>query len=397
MSDATSTADHPNDGATDIQVLDEIVAGGWDEVIQRIYTTSQRLLEVAANIREHRKAAMDWPELQEAGLSEVKVDIHVGDLVRMIGGYRPLKRSQVSAIDSQYVSPFDSIRSSFPANDVMLEYMRSLDLSLHLTVDGVELLVKRPGMPNPTFEQIVNLYLEASRISSIASVLETAALEELSDGPVNGYDLHGVGNKMAKVVKRIIPPRCVPEAARLTLPESPNIDQIVAANLLTRFVMEESCVCYEFAADPAFDAADTHLNHGTIRAGEIPHHDPGALCIDNRLHAGKTNTELVIEHTVSLGIPLDFADGMVELAKDEDSEEFRYETDLIKSLFELCDSTSLAMRATRLYLDARFPASEKYNKWARERYHRAIEQLPEYQEFAPKPEAAVFKDPNKLA
>ena len=396
MNDISSTAALAEEKTAYLKELDETVAGGWNNVVQRLQKLSELQLGVAANIHTHRKAAMDWPELREAGLLVTNEDIEADDCVQILAGFRPPKQPGVSLKEPDFASPFDAVRTSFPSNEVSRGYMSSLDRALRLTVDAVAILAKQTGMPSPTFEQMVNMHVELARVNSVASVLHTAASVNLSSGRASDEDVFGVGYKLAGAVNRIIPSRCVPNGGRITLPGAPSIDDIVAANLLDRFVMSQSEVCYEFVTDSTFKAACTNTeNHGTIAAGIEPCHEPKSLCFDNRIDdSGRSNTELVIEHAESLGKPMDFAVTIAEFADSGESNEFKYERDLISTLFEVCDSPSLAMRTANLYLANRFPVSEAFREWARERNRQAMEKLPGYLENAPKPqpESVVFQE-----
>ena len=368
------------------ETIDKIVAGGWDEVIDRVRMTSERLIEIAANINAHRKPAMTIAERRDSGLLDLRVGLLVDDLFNLIRGFRPPKRSTVQIEQPEFTSPFDSVRKEFPSGELLCRHIEAIDLSFFATVDAVEILAERPGMPIPTFEQLVSIFIELVRLKSILTVVETAASEDLSSGSSADIDLFGVGASAAKIVNQIIPPRCVPGEGRVTLPRQPSIDDVIAGYLLETFVLSKSPIYFERQANESFHAADTHAtNHATVGVGSEPFHAPKQLCFDRRaLKQPITNTELVIAHAIEMGTPLDFTDPMERLAAGDRLGEFQFEADMINTFFEVCRSTSLAMGATRLLMKNQFKASDAFMAWREKRSMKYLTSLPEYQKHAPR-------------
>lgn len=371
--------------------MDKIVAGGWDTVTARIHTTSARLIELAANISTHRKPAMTMVERRDSGLLGLRLDTHIDDFVNLVSGFRPPKRSDFKLGHPEFVSPFDSVRKKFPSAELLKHHIKAIDEALFVTVDAVEAMSERPGMPVPTFEQLASAYIAMAQLKSIQQVVETAASTNLSSSSPADVDLFGVGASAAAIVNRIVPPRCVPGKGKVTLPGDTSIDHVVAASLLKRFVIDEEHIYFERQVDDTFDAAATHTkNHATVAVGSIHFHAPDQLCFDNRaLDMPTTNTELVIEHAIKLGTPLDFTDGMVRFAEGDKLNEYQFETDMINTFLELCGSTSLAMQAANLLLSNRLEASETFQAWQEKGLREAMANNPEYQKYAPKLEEGL--------
>ena len=118
--------------------IDKIVAGGWDVVNERIRLTSERLIELAANIYAHRKPAMTMPEQRDSGLLSLDLDTHIDDFVNLVSGFRPPKRSGFELNQPEYSSPFDSIRKEFPSSELLRLHIKAIDSALFATVDAVE-------------------------------------------------------------------------------------------------------------------------------------------------------------------------------------------------------------------------------------------------------------------
>ena len=328
---------------------------------------------------------MTIEERRDSGLLDLNLDIHIDDFINLVAGFRPIKRSEFELSHPPFGSPFDSVRNEFPSGQLLSAHIKAIDLALFTTVDAVEVLSKRPGMPVPTFEQLAAAYVEIARRKGILNVLETAISSNLSSGAQTDADLFGVGSALAPTISHMIPPRCVPEQAKITLPESLSIDIAVAAHLLGRFVMERESIYFDSRPDDSFDAASTHTtNHGTVCVGATPFHSPNSFCFDNRaLESATTNTELVIEHATQLGVPLDFTDGMVRLAKGDHANEFQFETEMINTFFGSCGSTTLAMKSTNLLLSNRFKPSEAFRVWREKRVNAVVAKFIGRQEHAP--------------
>jgi hypothetical protein len=367
--------------------VDETVAGSWDAVIKRVQLTSVRMLEIAANIFAHRKPAMDIAMRRNYGLLGINLGIHISDFTYFVSGFRPPKRADFLLIQSKISSPFDSVREKFPSAELLKSHVEAIELALCTTVDAVSVLSERPGMPIPTFDQLATAYIELARLQGLEDAVETAASVNLTGGSHadRNLDLFGVGSVLAPTINRIIPPRCVPGQAKITMPKQATIDDIIAAHLLERFVMEEDYIYVESQTNDLLDAATTHTkNHATLSVGATPFHSPKALCFDNRTfeHA-TTNSELVIEQAVSLGIPMDFTDEMVRFAEGDKAGNFEFEADMINCFFEVCE-TSLAMRAANLLLEQRFETSEAFQDWRRKRIEKRLANNAEYQKFKPR-------------
>ena len=134
----------------------------------------------------------------------------------------------------------------------------------------VEVLVERPGVPVPTFEQLATAYVELARLGAVQDVVDTAASSDHSSSKQTVVDLFGVGTAVAPIVSQIVPLRCVTGTAKITLPKQPGIDHIIAAHRLDSFVMR-GIVYFESKSDDTFDAASTHTeNHGTVAVGANP-------------------------------------------------------------------------------------------------------------------------------
>lgn len=369
--------------ASYVDELDQIIAGGWTAVLDRVRTTSIRLLEIMANIQAHHKPAMELSKLQETGLNRFDLQEHIDDFVRLISQFAPVKRSAEPCAPAKLCPPPPQVRETFPSNDLLHEHLTAIDYGMHITVDAVEIFVERPGMPTPCFDELVSSYIELARLQNLRCAMGVAASEELSSTSYKYGDLFGVGEHLAKTVATIVPLRCVPATGKLSLPKDPNLDQIIATYLLSTCMQSE--VSYEFVED-SFDASQTNTtDHGTIAAGQIPHHDPDSLCFDNRaVESSSSNTELVIEHAKKLDIPMDFTDGLTSISEGEDSGKFRFEIEAIRAIFTSCDTPSLAMAATRLLLDARVPKSEAYRQWASQQFRDWLSQDPEYLRNEPK-------------
>lgn len=365
--------------------VDKIVAGGWDVVNERIRLTSERLIELAANIYVHRKPAMTMLEQRDSGLLSLNLNTHIDDFVKLVSGFRPPKRSVFELNHPEFRLPFDSVRKEFPSGELLKRHIKAIDSALFALVDAVEAIAERPRMPVPTFEQLATGYIEMARLKGIQSAVQTAASADLSSSALSEVDLFGVGPTAAPIISRIIPPRCVPSTSRITLPAEVSIDHVVAGHLLDRFVMSGK-VHFETLADDAFDAALTHIeNHAVVAVGATPFHSPKSLCFDNRaFDQSITNTELVIARAIEQGTPLDFTDGIVRFAQGDNLNEYQFETDIIKAFLEACGSTSQAMQATNLLLTNRFKISETFREWLEKRSREYFESLPEYQKRAPK-------------
>ena len=370
--------------ASYVDELDQIVAGGWTTVLDRVRTTSIRLLEIMANIHTHRKSAMELSKLQETGLMSFNVDEHIDDFVMLITPFTPCDRSAEPCKLAKLCPSPPHVRETFPSDEMLSEHLGAIENALRLTVDAVEIFVERPGMPTPCFDELVSSYIELARLQNLRCAMGAAASEELSSTSYKYGDLFGVGEHLAETVATIVPLRCVPAMGRISLPRGPSLDQIIAAYLLSTCIMRTE-VSYEFV-DDSFDASQTNTtDHGTIAAGQIPHHDPDSLCFDNRaVESSSSNTELVIEHAKKLGIPMDFTDGLTSISVGEDSGKFRFEIEAIRAIFTSCDTPSLAMAATRLLLTARVPKSEAYKNWASQQFRDWLSQDPEYLRNEPK-------------
>ena len=191
---------------------------------------------------------------------------------------------------------------------------------------------------------------------------------------------------MSSIVNRIIPSRCFPGDATITLPRKADIDHVVAANLVARFVTGECSTYFESAADDSFDASSTRIkNHATISAGATPYHCPKSLCFDNRaFEEPKSNTALVIDYLRKLGMPMDFTDGMARFAGGDEACEYQFEADMIETFFEVCDSTSFAMQAAGLLLYSRCRPSKGFYAWREKRNIELAANDPEIQELRQK-------------
>ncbi len=377
--------DPQNEGESHWKDIDKIVAGGWDAVREQIRTTTARLLEVAANICVHRKQAIDLETQREYGILGFGLECHIEDFVNLVRGFRPPKRSRYEFNKPQFESPFDTIRKSFPSRELLSTHMEGIDFAFFDILDAVEVLCERPGMPIPTFEELATFFFELSRLKSVQDVMQTAATSDLSSGTHVGEDFFGVGTTLAPIVSRIVPPRCLPGKAKITLPDESTIDHVIAAYLLDRYILLEHECYFERSSDESFDAASTHTsNHGTISAGAVPFHSPSAYCFDNRaLDQTVTNTELVIEHAIQLGVPMDFTEGLVQLAKADQFGDLQYEADLIGAFLEAGESPTLTMRAVKLLLDSRFETSEAFKAWHKKRVYEFMGNDPEFQKNSP--------------
>jgi hypothetical protein len=353
-----------NEIAPHWEELDKLIADGWPGLLDQIGTVSLRLLEILATIHVHRKPAMSDNELRENGLMGCDFFGDIFDFLGILGGFKPCKSPTTSFVQANFDLTLATARESFPSNELLKEYLKTIEFAFHLTVDAAEILAQRPGMPTPTFEQLVSLYVELGRLKNVAKALTTAASEDLSSSfQPSEEDLFGVGVQLTQVVNRIIPPRCVPNQGKLSLPIDPSRDEVLAAYLLANHVIRSE-VCFEFV-DDSFDASRTNTrNHATIAVGTTPYHAPESLCFDNRaVSPPVTNTQLVIQHAAAQGIPMDFTDGMSTIAAGDENGNFSFETDLIGSIFEACDTPSLAMTAAALFLDLRFSTSEAFNDY----------------------------------
>jgi len=370
---------------------DEIIAGGWDAVADQIRMASVRLVELAANIYVHRKPAMTVQQRRDGGLLNFHLALHIDSFVYLIGGFRPPKSSSFELKQPEFDSPFDSVRDVFPSGELIQGYIRTIDLSLIATADAIEVMSERAGMPIPSFEQLAAIYMELARLESMEEAVKIAAKSELTVSALTDADLFGVGMAAAPIINRIIPPRCVPDKSKITLPMPISLDHATAAHLLERFVIESGPVYFESCTDESFDAAVTHTtNHATVAVGTSPFHSPNQLCFDNRaLEQPTTNTELVVAHAIKLGTPLDFTDGMVRFAQGDKANEYQFESDMTNTFHEVCGSTSLAMKATNLLLRNRFKTSDAFKEWTCNRNTAYIKSLPEYQKYAPKPEQGL--------
>jgi len=386
MTDTTVEPDQAQVVDSNWTEIDKIIAGGWNGVIERIRLTSERLIELAANVYVHRKPAMTIQEQRDSGVLSLRCDTHGEDFVNLTSGFRPPKRSDFQLPLPEFDSPFSLVRKEFPSSALLKHHIEAIDLALHITLDAVEVMTERPGMPVPTFEQLAVGTVEMARLDGIQTVVKTAASADLSSSAPAAIDFFGVGPAAAQIVNRMVPPRCVPSSATITLPRQVSIDHAVAAHLLYRFVMTSCPVYFESQVDDSYDAAATHIkNHATIAVGAIPVHAPDSLCFDHRvMEQAKTNAELVIEHAIKIGIPLDFTDSMVRFADGDELKEFRFETDIINTFFGVCGSTSLAMRATNLLLEERFTTSESFKDWCAARNRERWANDPEFQRYMPK-------------
>ena len=393
MIDANAGPAQPNVVNPHSKEIDKIVEGGWSVVIEHVRMTTTRLIELAANIYAHRKPAMTMPEWRDSGLLSLNLHTHIDDFVNLVSGFRPPKRSALRLDQPEFSSPFDSVRDEFPSAELLDRHIKAIDLALFLT--AVEIMVERPGVPVPTFEQLASAYIELARLRSIETVVETAASVDLSGGASADVDLFGVGPSVAMIVNRIIPPRCVPGEGKVTLPRRPTIDDVVAANLLERYVVKGGYIYFESQMEDTFDAAATHTtNHATVGAGSTPFHSPQQLCFDRRaLKQPVTNTELVIAHAIEMGTPLDFTDPMVRFAEGDKLDEYQFETEMINTFLEACGSTSLAMNSAKLLIESRFKPSETFRAWCQERSREYIKSLPGYQKYEPKLKQALMPLP----
>ena len=168
MTDLNIEADY-NSVDPQMVAIDEMVTGGWDAVIAPIRTTSDRLIELMANIYVHRKAAMEFEAQRDCGLKQLCLD--ADDFVNLIGSYRPQKRSDFKLDGSQLDSPFELVRKEFPSSKLLRAHTRTIDSAFETTLDAVEVLTEHPGMPIPTFEQLATAYVELARMRGVYNAL----------------------------------------------------------------------------------------------------------------------------------------------------------------------------------------------------------------------------------
>jgi hypothetical protein len=345
--------------------VDRLASEGWPGAIEQIRLVSLRLLEIMVNIYSHRKPAMSASELQENGLGSFDLFVEMFDFVNILGGFRPAMPARPTPSPGSFDLSGAAAGATFPSNPLLKKHLESIQRAFLSTVDAVEILAQRPGMPTPSFAQVVNLYVELARLKNIQSALQAAASEILTaDVSPNDADLFGVGAQLQQVVNRILSPRCVPNRLKLSIPIDPDLDEILAAYVLANYGLSGGA-SYDFVAD-SFDASQTHTrNHATISVGTSPYHAPESLCFDKRaIESPTTNSDLVIQHAVVQGVPMDFAEGISRFAAGDGSEDFQFETDLIGAFFKVCDTPTLAMTATELFLEFRFPTSKAYQNGA---------------------------------
>ena len=150
------------------------------------------------------------PEQRDSGLLSLELDIHIDDYVNLVCNFCPPKRSAFTLDQPEFSSPFESVRDEFPSGKLLGRHIKAIDSALFATVDAVEAMSERPGMPVPTFEQLATGYIEMARLRAIQNVVKTAASADLSSRAPSDCDLFGVGKSAAAIINRIIPPRCVP-------------------------------------------------------------------------------------------------------------------------------------------------------------------------------------------
>ena len=264
--------------------VDTIVAAGWDGVADRLHLLIERLLEVAFNLAVHRPAALPYEAIRDCGVNNVHLGMYVEDALHLLKGYRPA--SFKSELDGPKLD-FGKLKAmeSNPPDQAFKDLLLKIDDAVIITVDAIEVLAKKPGMPRPTPSQLIATYCGLRQLRVCGTLLITVALQDITPGYVTGEDYFGVGSEMSQCINEIIPPRCVPIEATITLPCKPSLDCVIAAYILSRYVIG-GIVYFEFVDDLNYDPSLTHAeHHATIGVGR-PYHCPGSLCFDGRIAPG---------------------------------------------------------------------------------------------------------------
>ena len=364
--------------------VDRIVASGWDGVAETLNMLVDRLLEVAFNLAVHRPNAMPREQINDCGIYSIPLHLHVDDTLYLLKGYRPANLKPGADKPKLEFAKLQALESN-PPDRAIKELLRKIDEAVIITIDAVDVLVKKPGMPSPTPNQLITTYCGLRQLRVCEPLLNTVALQEITPGNDNGEDYFGVGFEMSQRINEIIPPRCVPIEATITLATKPSLDCVIAAFLLSRYVIG-GIVYIEFVDDPDYDPSLTHAeHHATIGVGRF-YHCPGSLSFDARTAVGETtNTELVIEHAEKLEIPMDFTSGLVEIARG-DKRVYKHEVDMIEAVFEACESESQSINVVEMLLADRFPVSEAYRSRNAAIQQEALERDPEYLKYLPRVE-----------
>ena len=180
-----------------------------------------RFLMKTKGVLAQIQLAMTVTEMRDSGLLGLDLDIHVEDFVNLVSGFRPPKPTRFEPNQPEFNSPFDTVREEFPSAELLRDHIKAIDLALFTTVNAVEVMSERPGMPVPTFEQLAIGCIEMARLKGFQRVVETAASSDLSSNAAADVDLFGVGPVAAPIINHIVPPRCVPGKGRITLPSRP--------------------------------------------------------------------------------------------------------------------------------------------------------------------------------
>ena len=98
----------------------------------------------------------------------------------------------------------------------------------------------KPGMPEPSLDEIGLIFIEAARHFGVSDLVRVAAeteLEGLSD--IKGTeDLFGVGKEIAAFANGFLPPYATGAEATVSIPEEPDLDTVIAAYLSTRLTTD---------------------------------------------------------------------------------------------------------------------------------------------------------------
>jgi hypothetical protein len=353
--------------------LDELLSEGWSGVIKRLQTISLRLAEVIENFRVHRQPGVNDHFFHARCVLGSDPEVEVLDLSIMLRSYQPNIPPSINLTPVTFDLGEISVRESPVSLEMLNRHLINLHRSVFIAVEAVDHFVRKPGMPVPTFEHLVSLYIELARLSNVHLAMRTASKVGYSSKFSNsGEDMFGVGTQLLPIVDSAIPSRSLPHESKLSLPMNVGLDEVFAAHLLSKYVLPGE-VCFEFVGE-TFNASQTNgKNHGTISAGNDPYHAPEFLCFDKRAAStAKTNTELVLQHMTEQGRPMGFADKMVEIAVDEKNCQFPFVVRLIKAIFDASESLSLAMSACSIYLGSRFGASAEYYDWLEKKQHEQL-------------------------
>ena len=365
--------------------VNQVIDAGWSGVALHIRQLSQTMLYLVDDIRTNRSGPMDLFEYGKLGVFTLENRYHLVDALAGSVDYEPIGHG-VAGLKPQ--GEFSYAQNKFvPLDDADFKLVcTTISSKWNLIFEAIEALVK-PGMPEPSLDDIGSIFVESARHIGIAKLVQIAAETDLTGKGTRKIhsDLFGLGEEVAAFSRGFLPAHATGAEGTISVPRDPDLDTVIAAHLAPRLFTEVNGKVF-IPRDSTFDPRSTNIKKEITVGCGIPFHAPDRLCFDRRCaDTDTTNTELIVSALSDSGVDLSYLSELVQWA-DRTGEADFFPARLFTKFYSLAGTLSLAVNAWRLYLGTRFPAP--YEEPKPEQILRMTEVLKELEEQYPVVEQA---------